>query len=437
MPVTSSPSVKLILNTALLLTALGMFVRASGAVKEILFARAFGVSADTDAFVLALTYATFLPTVLGGAVATALVVEQARATASSKTDLGVLTMWVVAASCLCALLVYALANVAMSTLFSLTGDVLDKATSYARAMSPLGFLMVLSLAMSGVLNAAKQFYFVGISALATPVFMMIGILAFAGAWGVEAAVWGLVAGAFFEVGVLALRISSQRTLFFPRRDGARSREREWLFWRSVSVLSFAAAVAAVSPIIDQAFLARLDTGAVTNLNYASKVNSLLIGLFGTAFGAAIYPYLSDLAAQRDLRGLKRLTWRLAAVVVPISGITSLIVYVFSREIVEVLFARGNFTATAVAEVSAIQQVFAIQLVFYVGGLLAMRVLNAANAARFVLLISCITVVANALLDWLLYESLGARGIALAAVLTSVISLVVSVMLIRPALVHRT
>ena len=436
MPVPSSPSVRLILNTALLLTALGLVVRASGAVKEILFAQAFGVSAETDAFVLALTYATFLPTVVGGALATALVVEQARATASARSDLERLSLWVLAASCVCALLVYVLARVVMSTLFSLSGEMLDKATEYARVMAPLGFLMVMSLAMSGVLNSAKQFYAAGISALGTPVFMMIGIVVFSGSWGVEAAVWGLVAGAFVETAFLALRITSQRSLFYPPRSATRTRDRDWIFWKSVAVLAFAAAVAAVSPIIDQVFLARLETGAITNLNYAAKVNSLLIGLFGTAFGAAIYPYLSDLAAQRDIAGLKRLTWRLAAVVVPISGITSIVVYIFSREIVELLFARGNFTATAVTEVSAIQQVFAIQLVFYVGGLLAMRVLNAAGAARFVLLISCITVVANGLLDWLLYESLGARGIALAAVLTSVISLVVSLLLIKPALIHR-
>lgn len=435
MPAAPSSSVRFILNTALLLTALGMVVRASGAVKEILFARAFGVSAETDAFVLAVTYATFLPTVLGGAIATALIVERARATGASSDGLTALARWVALTSCLCAVCVYALAPWAMSFLFSLTGDDLTRAIEYSRVLSPLGFAMVLSLAMSGLLNSEKQFYVAGISALATPVLMMVAIVALGPSWGVVAAAWGMVVGAVAEVAVLALRVLSQRRVFFPRRQpGATGRER--VFWRAVAMLSFAAAVAAVSPIIDQVFLARLETGAVTNLNYASKVNSLLIGLFGTAFGAAIYPYLTDLAAQRDLAGLKRLTWRLALAVLPISAFTSLLVFAFSYEIVDLLFARGNFTAKAAAEVGAIQQVFALQLVFYVGGLIAMRVLNAAGAARFVLIISCIGVASNGLLDWLLYESLGARGIALAAVLTSVISLVVALFFIRPALVRQ-
>ena len=156
-----------------------MIVRASGAVKEILFARAFGVSVYTDAFVLAVTYATFLPTVLGGSIATALIAERARALADGVTDLTRLAVWVLIASCVCAACVYAFAPWAMSTLFSLTGDELARASAYSRILSPLGFAMVLSVAMAGLLNSAKQFYFAGISALATPVLTMIAILALA------------------------------------------------------------------------------------------------------------------------------------------------------------------------------------------------------------------------------------------------------------------
>jgi putative peptidoglycan lipid II flippase len=414
-----------------------MIVRASGAVKEILFARAFGVSAHTDAFVLAVTYATFLPTVLGGSIATALIAERARTVAEGATDLRALRAWVLFASCSCGACVYVLAPWAMSAIFSLSGEDLKTATAYSRMLSPLGFAMVLSVAMAGLLNSEKQFYVAGISALATPVFTMLAIVTLAQRWGVEAAARGMVCGALAEAAVLGARLYAQRRVFFAPPKKRAGAGRESIFWRSVAVLSFAAAVAAVSPIIDQVFLAKLDTGAITNLNYASKVNSLLIGLFGTAFGAAIYPYLSDYAARRDLEGLKRLTWKLAFVVVPASAITSVVVYLFSYEIVSVLFARGNFTEKAALEVSAIQRIFAFQLVFYVAGLLAMRVLNAAGAARFVLVISCIGVVSNALFDWLFYESLGARGIALASVLTSVVSLIASLLLVRPALVRRT
>lgn len=431
MSVASTPSVRLILNTAFILTGLGMVVRASSALKEIVFASAFGVSAETDAFVLALTYSTFLPAVLGSSLATALIARLARAHVTSASR-GPNPYWIVAAGGLCACLMYSLAPVLIPALFKASGNTLPLAVHYAQILAPLGFTMVLSATMDGLLNSHKQFYVAGITALATPVFTAVAVLAFAEQGGVEVAAWGMVAGGLVEVVVLVTRIYIQRARFFPSHGPASSSE-QWTFWRAVSVLAFASAIASVSPLIDQVFLSRLDTGAITSLNYASKVNSLLTGLFGTAFGAAIYPYLSDLAAQRDLTGLKRLSWKLSAVVLPITAVASLIVFVFSYEIVDLLFARGNFGQKAVNEVGAIQRIFAFDLVFYVAGLLAIRVLNAAGAARFILILSCISVTANATFDWLLYERFGASGIALATVLTSMVGLVAALAFIRPAL----
>ncbi|HYC48849.1 MAG TPA: lipid II flippase MurJ, partial [Burkholderiales bacterium] len=206
MPAIASSGVRPILNTALLLTAVAMVVRAAGAVKEVLFAGAFGVSADTDAFVLAVTYATFLPTVIGSAVATALIAERAKARADAEANLNALAWWVFAAAATCGIAVYALAPVAMSVLFTVSGETLSTAISYARTLSPLGFAMVLSLAMCGLLNSEKQFYVAGMSAFATPVFTMGAIVLFASTWGVQAAAWGMVVGGLAEVVLLTLRI---------------------------------------------------------------------------------------------------------------------------------------------------------------------------------------------------------------------------------------
>ncbi|MGZ5174966.1 MAG: lipid II flippase MurJ, partial [Burkholderiales bacterium] len=101
-------------------------------------------------------------------------------------------------------------------------------------------------------------------------------------------------------------------------------------------------------------------------------------------------------------------------------------------IVQMLFARGNFTEKDVVLVAHIQRVFAFQLVFYVCGLVAMRVLNALGTTDFVLWISCLGIVLNTLFDWLLYERMGAAGIALSSVLTSIGSLGFALALIAPA-----
>jgi putative peptidoglycan lipid II flippase len=439
----STHSVRLILNTALWLTALGVVVRASGAIKEIIFAAAFGVSRDTDAFVLAVTYATFLPAVFGGAIATALVahLSNVKAQGSRLSSAGLTSMmqWISTAGILCAIFIYLMAPVLLAALFSLDGDQLEKAVAFSRILAPLGAAMIWASAIDAVLNSAKQFYFPAITALATPVMMMAWIIAAGSTWGVEAAAWGMLVGGLAEVVILIVRIRWQWHGLFKNLSevhGAdphameRQAVRISAFWRAVGFLSFAGSIAALAAVVDQVFLSKLEPGAVTNFNYAYKVNSLLIGLFGNAFAVAIYPYLSDLAAARDIAGLKRLSLRLAAVVIPVTAAVSLIVYVFSFQIVELLFVRGNFSRDSAVEVGAIQQIFAFQLVFYVGGLLATRVLNAARATGFILWISCIGLASVTVFDWMFYTVWGAKGIALAAVLTSTVTLVAALLFIR-------
>lgn len=446
----SAHSVRFILNTALWLTALGLVVRASGALKEIVFAGAFGVSAATDAFVVAVTYSTLAPAVIGAAVGTSLVAHLARAHRGGARASGAprlqarpLAAGLVAVGLACAAAVYMLAPVALERVFSLEGERLAHAVIYARILAPLGAVFIWTAALDAVLNASKRFYLVALAPLLTPLCIILVVVAGAASYGVEAAAWGMLFGGLAELALLVTRVVAQREILLANTRGeapdaasaaaSAVDDTPAVFWRGVAFLSIASGVAAASALIDQIFLARLETGALTRFNYAFKVNSLLISLFGTSFAAVVYPYLSDLAAARNIAGLRQLAVKLAMIVLPITAVVSCAVYVFSYPIVELLFVRGNFTAESAVEVSAIQRVFAVQLVFYAAGLLAGRVLNAMRASRSILLVSCAGLASVAFFDWLLYVRLGAAGVAWSAVITSVVTLAVALALIRVAL----
>ncbi|HEY0336806.1 MAG TPA: lipid II flippase MurJ [Burkholderiales bacterium] len=433
---TPTYSIRLILNSALWLTAAGIVVRGCGAVREISFAAAFGVSRETDLFLLAATYATFVPSVLAGALGAALVAQLVRLRIGGTFPRGPALLALAQGICIsgvvAALATFLLAPVLVRLVFGLHGADLAEAVKFSRILAPLGVTMVIAASMDALLNSAKQFFIPGVTSAATPIASIAAILLFGRHWGVDAAAWGMVAGGLFEVAILALTIKRQNQVLFGNHGASGELVNLAAFWRAVSFLLLSGAVAAVSPLIDQVFLAKLEVGAITTFNYASKVNSLLIGLFGTAFAVAIYPYLTDLAAQRDMRGLKHLSWRIVALIVPVTVLASMLVFIFSQDIVQLLFARGNFTDKDTELVASIQRVFAFQLVFYVAGLVAMRVLNALQTADFVLWISCLGVLLNATLDWFLYARMGAAGIALSSVLTSIGSLAFALLFIQAA-----
>lgn len=52
-------------------------------------------------------------------------------------------------------------------------------------------------------------------------------------------------------------------------------------------------------IIDKAFSSILNTGAVTYLNYGSKLINLFDGIFSTAVTTAIFPLITEMFAKKE------------------------------------------------------------------------------------------------------------------------------------------
>ena len=106
--------------------------------KEIVFAAVFGVSRATDLFVLAFTYAVFLPQIVAAAIATALVAQLSGrngALLPAPDALRGTTRRVLACAAAAAGLTYVFAPAAMGLLFRLEGAELDEAVLYARVLA--------------------------------------------------------------------------------------------------------------------------------------------------------------------------------------------------------------------------------------------------------------------------------------------------------------
>jgi putative peptidoglycan lipid II flippase len=96
-------------------------------------------------------------------------------------------------------------------------------------------------------------------------------------------------------------------------------------------------------IFPKLFGSYLSEGSVASLNYGLRIMFLLVGLLGQAVGTASYPYLSRLAAENritDLNSLLNATLKRIALVIP----CSLLIVILRREIVFLIFERGQFGA---------------------------------------------------------------------------------------------
>jgi putative peptidoglycan lipid II flippase len=131
------------------------------------------------------------------------------------------------------------------------------------------------------------------------------------------------------------------------------------------------------------------------------------------------PRFAEMVARRDWKRLHRtltsiLLWSAAA-----GMVVSIVLIAGSTQIIRIALERGAFTATDTRIVAKIQMCSLLQLPFLPGVAILMRVLSALRANRVFFPFSCLALVLNVGLNYLLMGRAGVAGIALASSLVQI------------------
>lgn len=183
-----------------------------------------------------------------------------------------------------------------------------------------------------------------------------------------------------------------------------------------------AVILQLNSVIDRMFCSTLAVGAITYLNYGTKVINLFNGVFSTTISVAVFPHLSELFAKNDdekFRSfLKNYISLLICILVPFSAF----LFVMSEDIVSLLFGYGKFDVFSINSTATV-------LKFYATGLLAMGCTTAFNDVLYinkrvkcVLNTTIINIVCNVVLDFIFIGKLGVAGLCLATSISLYITL---------------
>jgi putative peptidoglycan lipid II flippase len=165
----------------------------------------------------------------------------------------------------------------------------------------------------------------------------------------------------------------------------------------------------------------LPAGSVARINYGSKIVIFILTLIATSLGAVLIPYFSNMVARKEWSTL-RLTFRsyLQLVFLITVPLTLLVVYL-SKPLVEILFQRGSFTPTDAETVARVQALFALQIPFFVAGIVTVRVISSIRANDILLKAAAINLLVNVVLNYLFVKWIGLAGIALSTSFVYLIS----------------
>ena len=169
----------------------------------------------------------------------------------------------------------------------------------------------------------------------------------------------------------------------------------------------------VNKLVDTLFAAALPAGAVNALQYGNRLVQLPLSIFGVATAVAILPHLSRAAAQNRtdqirltlMDGLRRSFF----LVFP----ATLGLIAFAEPIVRLLFQYGAWTALDTEQTTSALRYYALGLLAFAWVKVAVSGFYAVQNTRTPVVIAASAMLLNILLNFVLVQPFGFRGLALA------------------------
>ncbi len=244
----------------------------------------------------------------------------------------------------------------------------------------------------------------------------------------HALAWGVaIAGVLQFIWIMA---AAQRADIRIRMTRPQLTARIRRLFRLVMPGVFGSGVAQINLLIDTWFASTLATGAVSYLFYADRLNQLPLGMIGIAVGTALLPLLTrQLRGGLETQAMDTQNRALElALFFTMPAATALIV--ISYPIIEVLFERGAFDATATAATAAALQAFALGLPAYVLTKVLAPAFFAREDTATPVKVAASALVTNIVLILALIGPLAHVGIALATALSNWLNAMLLFFLLR-------
>jgi putative peptidoglycan lipid II flippase len=414
-----------IFGATVLIVVVSAVAKLGTAVKELVIANYYGTSDALDAFLTAYLVLSFIVNIAASAFSVTVTpiyteIKMIRGEEAAKTYLTSLAAWSMALLTILSIVMIVPARYYLPLLAS--GFVPEKLALTLRmvyVMTPLIFISGLSSLLLAFLNANRSFAAPALIPAVTPVVIMVGILTLRDRTGVFAIVIGLLAGQLIELVLSWLK--AKKYLAALRLEDLKPDAYWRQTWRQFLPMAAGALVMGGNPLIDQAFAAALPAGSVSALSYGNRLISFPLTLAAGAMGTAVLPYFASMIARGDFEGVRNTLRKSLMAIFALSVPAALLLAVFSEPIVRILLQRGAFTGQDTRLVAQIQALAALQIPFYLGGIMLVRSISSFQSNQTLMWISGLNAVFNVIFNYLFIRWYGVAGIALSTSMVYLIS----------------
>lgn len=392
--------------------------------STLLIASIFGTGDDLEAYFIAFVLPSFLFHVVAGSFSSAMIPTYVQVTEKQgRTQAHALfsQVMLLAIGILCLVsgvsaLSFPYIVPVLGTGFSVAKITLTKSLFYL--LLPVIVFKGMSTVYASVLHSHKRFALVALAPMALPVTSIVVILAWTkSSTRIYAVALGTVIGILVELVALAWGLHRSGIPVLPRwRPRSTSSKRVMAQYFPMVAGAF---LMGGTTMVDQSMAASLPSGSVASLNYGSRFVGVILHITAGAVGAAVLPYFSNLVEAREWDELRRLLVSYGKRILLLSTALVVLFVTLSEPIVGLALQRGMFGEGDTEVVARVQVAYALQIPFYVCGILLVRVISSMIVNHLLLIVSFVNLAVNIIFNYVFMNVWGVVGIALS---TSVVYL---------------
>jgi putative peptidoglycan lipid II flippase len=387
-----------------------------GFMREIISARYYGTRWEMDTFLAAATIPTILFGVFNGALVSALVPTFSEYLAHRKEE----EAWRLASTTL-NMLAIVLTSCAIVGFFTARWYVpliahgfpapqMGVAIRMTRWLMPSIVAVSLSGVLSAMLYAYHRFRAAALLGVAVNSVTIACVVLLNHSMDIYALVLGTALGLTAQLLVQLpsfLSIGRYRPIIDLRHPGLKK------IWVLLGPIIVGSAAGQLALFFDRFFASTLAPGYIAGMNYATKLVNFPQQIFAAAIATVIFPLLAAQFARENRRGVARSVMTGLRLVNFITIPAVCLLIVLAHPMVQALFERGSFQASATDLTAGLLPYAAIGLIALAANVVLTRCCFACHETLWPVTISVVSVIVNVLLSLVWLPSLGARGLLLA------------------------
>lgn len=177
-------------------------------------------------------------------------------------------------------------------------------------------------------------------------------------------------------------------------------------------------------LIDKSMASSLVKGSVSSLNYASVLNNVVQSVFVTAIITVVFPLFSKEANAKNYAGLKKMMHTSLNIVLLITIPATIGLIVLATPAVKFAYQRGEFGEVATMMTSSALVFYALGLVGTGVKSMLTRVYYALQDTKTPMMNSAYALGLNFIMNLILVQFMGHRGLALATALSATITAII-------------